>query len=352
MLNLIEEVNKCTQCGYCNIKCSSSSITNSESWSPRGKLSLISEWLKGNLSGSENDYFDRLFSCESCDDCNSVCPVNINISKTIVAARNDLLMKHPEYIDKLNKKIKQRNQTFSYEKTVLNYDYSIFYCCDECSNSEDMQTLIKILEIANCTYNIISNDACCGYPSYILGNWVNMHNQIKKSIEHIKINNLKNIIILNPVCKKMMDDVWYDFSYTRSFKIIEVTTLLSKLINQGKISPNLRINLNTTFHESCLTEEKTKSEYLDLLKQIPGIHLYNIKSEKNPCGGGSFIYRLYPSISKKLSETAIKKYLKSNIELVICSNNFCVDSLTRSSTNFPIVISNIFDIIYKSINEK
>lgn len=72
-------VKKCTFCGMCRDKCTAFSDKLIESYSPRGKISLIIEYLKGNINSPEpiREIFAFCIKCNAY--CKESCPLGIDM---------------------------------------------------------------------------------------------------------------------------------------------------------------------------------------------------------------------------------------------------------------------------------
>lgn len=66
----------CMRCGFCLSECPSYKNFQKESFSPRGKLSLIRGALRGNIL-IDSKFREALYSCTLCGYCQSKCPASI-----------------------------------------------------------------------------------------------------------------------------------------------------------------------------------------------------------------------------------------------------------------------------------
>ncbi len=76
--NLLKSVNDCNLCGSCNGSCPVYAIELAEPYSPRGKINLIGEYLKGNIV--DNQWMNKLISvCLICGYCQDSCSKGVDI---------------------------------------------------------------------------------------------------------------------------------------------------------------------------------------------------------------------------------------------------------------------------------
>jgi glycolate oxidase iron-sulfur subunit len=85
----------CIRCGRCLPACPTYQQTSLETFSPRGRLSLMRAVEDGKLDLAEAGLEENLYHCLDCRSCNTVCPVSIPIGELIVAGRSAVEAKHP-----------------------------------------------------------------------------------------------------------------------------------------------------------------------------------------------------------------------------------------------------------------
>lgn len=85
----------CIRCGRCLPACPTYQQTSLETFSPRGRLSLMRAVEDGNLDLAEAGLEEHLYHCLDCRSCNTVCPVSIPIGELIVEGRAAVEAKHP-----------------------------------------------------------------------------------------------------------------------------------------------------------------------------------------------------------------------------------------------------------------
>ena len=84
----------CIRCGRCLPACPTYQQTTLETFSPRGRLSLMRAVEDGKLDLADAGLEEHLYHCLDCRSCNTVCPVSIPIGELIVAGRAAVEAKH------------------------------------------------------------------------------------------------------------------------------------------------------------------------------------------------------------------------------------------------------------------
>jgi len=81
-----KEMSRCVKCGSCSAVCPSYLHERDESFSARGRMTLIRAVMDGRLSFS-GIFKDRLATCTTCLACEASCPSNVPVTEIIQAAK-------------------------------------------------------------------------------------------------------------------------------------------------------------------------------------------------------------------------------------------------------------------------
>ena len=84
------EISRCVKCGSCGGVCPSYLHERDESFSARGRMTLIRAVLDGRLAIS-GIFKDRLATCTTCLACEAACPSNVPVTAIIQAAKEQAL---------------------------------------------------------------------------------------------------------------------------------------------------------------------------------------------------------------------------------------------------------------------
>ena len=90
-----ETLMDCIRCGRCLPACPTYQQTTLETFSPRGRLSLLRAVEDGLLELADPDVAAHLYHCLDCRACNTVCPVGLPIGELIVEGRAAVAAHHP-----------------------------------------------------------------------------------------------------------------------------------------------------------------------------------------------------------------------------------------------------------------
>ena len=77
----------CAMCGMCLNHCPTYKISNNESESPRGRISII-HGLNESMLEPSNAALKHINSCTLCMACESICPAKVDFYNLMTTARN------------------------------------------------------------------------------------------------------------------------------------------------------------------------------------------------------------------------------------------------------------------------
>ena len=108
-----------------------------------------------------------------------------------------------------------------------------------------------------------------------------------------------------------------------------------------------------TYHDSCsaLRECRIKTQPRELLKNVQGLELIEMKDTETCCGfGGSFAVKFEP-ISVSMTEQKIENAMATGAEYIISTDYSCLlqmDSYIKKK-NLPIKILHIADVLAQGL---
>ena len=88
----IGNLNQCVKCGACRSGCPTFAAVQREGASARGRLSVVSAHVDGDIGFSEK-YAEHIKNCTLCGSCASICPVGVKTPKIVLAARAESVEK-------------------------------------------------------------------------------------------------------------------------------------------------------------------------------------------------------------------------------------------------------------------
>lgn len=128
---LLQEIEKCSYCGFCKEKCPIYLETRNETYSPRGLLVLLNS-LGTNLMMHEEKLVHYLNSCVDCGFCYERCPALVAIEKIFYLSKHQICFSYiPEKekkLDFIENHMTDKNDFKSYMRKykMLNFMHTTF----------------------------------------------------------------------------------------------------------------------------------------------------------------------------------------------------------------------------------
>ncbi|MEN2986223.1 MAG: (Fe-S)-binding protein [Thermodesulfovibrionaceae bacterium] len=332
----------CAKCGRCNEVCPSYKVFLNESYSPRGRVRLISALKNKELS--ETDLLRRrLLSCLLCGSC-LLCPVGISIPQYIYETRANMskalnlypfkfFSLHPDLFFSVLKTIspllkffkryqirklsyfrieKEKNSLKIYSKPLAKGRFAIFFGCSTNYMLPSLkQSLISLLNKFG--YEVlIPKQHCCGAPLFSAGF---KKEAVALSEKNLKIYNsfsIDGVLTPCPTCAHTIGELYKNY-VGENIKVMN----LSKVLED---SFELKSSQEAIFHISCHMKNYVKDD-LNLSKLLKNSG-FLIKSEDGCCGFAGLFSFLFERDSIDILNKKVLKY--KNVDMLITSCPNCL----------------------------
>ncbi len=190
---------------------------------------------------------------------------------------------------------------------------------------------VRILERAGCTVAYNPQQTCCGQPAYNAGFW----DQAKK-IGHKFLHDFSDDrIIVSPSasCTGMVKNA-YDDLFTNTMvhnrcraiqgHIHELSDFLVNVLKKDYFGAELEGR--AVYHDSCsaLRECGIREEPRQLLGNVEGLELVELRHGDTCCGfGGTFAVK-FSEISSAMAEQKVHQALELEADLIISTDSSCL----------------------------
>jgi len=218
--------------------------------------------------------------------------------------------------------------------------------------------MIKVLEKAGCQVNYDVNQTCCGQPAFNAGFWNEAREIGEKLLNEVPSN--KTLVCPSGSCvgmiKNSYDLLFVNSSYHNKYNQLKKKTfeLSEFLVDVLKVTElGSKFFCKATYHDSCsaLRECNIKTQPRELLKNVEGLELIEMKDTETCCGfGGSFAVKFEP-ISVSMTEQKVENALATGAEYIISTDYSCLlqmDSYIKKK-NLPIKILHLADVLAQGL---
>ena len=193
--------------------------------------------------------------------------------------------------------------------------------------------MVKVLEKFGCDVNYNTNQTCCGQPACNSGFQDEARVIAQKFIKDFKNNKDAYIVAPSGSCvgyvRNFVGELLQDPKEIALFKdiqsrLFEFTEFLVDVLKVEHIDAHLPIK--ATYHDGCgsLRECKVKQQPRQLLKQVKGLELVEMKECETCCGfGGTFAVK-YEPISIGMAQTKVSSALATDASCIISGDLSCL----------------------------
>jgi Fe-S oxidoreductase len=246
---------------------------------------------------------------------------------------------------------------------------------------------VKLLQKAGVDVGIAGeNELCCGGRAYQMGYKDDFLTQAKKVMALIKKSGAEILVTGCADCYHAFKVLYDKFGIKGDLEVLHTTEYLARLIKQGKLKPNKKVNIKVTYHDPCHLgrlgepyirwegkpvpghirifnppKEFRRGTYgvyeppRDVLKSIPGLALIEmdrIKEYAWCCGAGGGVKETNPGFAGWTAKTRLDEALSTGAEAIVtacpgCEQNF---NDTIKETGDKLKVYDVVELLEKSVS--
>ncbi len=373
------DISRCVRCGACSTVCPSFLADRRESRSPRGRMALIEAVLDGKLRVSDV-YKDRLATCTGCMACESACASGVPFSAIIQAAKEQAVretgpgivaglvsaaLKRPLLMRSLawlapvalhygkgsvggvgkQLRIADRGLRNNKEQARTAKGRVAFFpgCAIDYFQPDIGHAVQAVLERLG--YEVIVPDGlkCCGRPYLSLGDRAAAEDLARKNADALSSLDVDAIVTACASCGLTFKKEYPALlapSGREQVRVLDIHEFLSDKVAGLDLQP---VNAQVTWHDPCHLGrgQGLAQTARDILRDLPGIELIEMKDPGQCCGFGGVMRVSHPSLSGTIGEKKARDIVTTQATLVVTGCPGCrmqiADSLRRAGSDVEVV---------------
>ena len=311
----MEKAKLCAKCGKCLSVCPVYSATKRETFSPRGRVTLLQARLLAH---------EALAACLLCGACEALCPNQIPLTKLIFEAR----LRHTSpwargipLLQVLGAKLRPR---FAEEASLPDEgDVALFLGCGaDFLYPEATKSLVSLLRQKEIKLALPKGQGCCGLPALSLGDKTLFLEYARKNLEALA--QAESIITLCASCLYTFAELYPYFLENTPLGPL-AREIATKIFEAGEFLFT-RLDLSPQLSTPALFQVPC---HLRNLKRPKWWHKVNIFAYEGCCGAGGTFGLRFKKESSQIVRPLSKVLEKSFLPLIITSCTACWWSLKR-----------------------
>lgn len=363
----LDDTDLCVLCGMCLPHCPTYRIYQNEAESPRGRISLIQAYARGQLS-SDPLLIEHLDHCLGCMACEAICPSRVPYGSLMASAQQQIQSQKPKNAllerllkttarpgglnnyqpalqwykksglnrlaqlssallpDSLNKARKLADSA-SGNKLLSRYEtqhplkgrVALFTGC--MGTTFDYETLLASIKLLNhCGYTVLvpEQQYCCGALHQRHGQPDTANDLVSHNRQLFQSLDAETIIYTSSGCGGQLEASEFP---------TPTTDILSFLQQQPQLKREDFLPLQQTLviHESCTRKNvlKRSGSSQSLLQLIPELEFLSIQHDAMCCGAGGSHQLLYPELAASILQFKLDDLKAAQPALLVSDNLSC-----------------------------
>lgn len=371
----------CASCGNCTLVCPVYGELKWESYGPRGKLHVVKSIIEGE-SEFGKDFAHKIFLCNLCEHCTSVCTTGISLDRFWEVARAEVrergLLPAPARF--VLRSVKERGDIMwmgsadrllwmeGVEELVGGHilkkaKVAYFLGCNVTLKSQlhDVaQSMVKIMDYAGVDFTLLGEkEVCCGAPLSWAGNLKDINEMAEKNLALIRELGVETIVFSCPSCIQTWSEYSKFVKEDKSIELLTASQFINRLIREKRLRFEEQPMITTTFHDPCISARvlKATEEPREIMDEIPGVyHVEMNPSRQNTrcCGSHGLLDVVDPVLSSRIAERRLRDVTVTPATRIVteCPRCILAFDLAKFTTGYEMLVQDITQLVAGALSPK
>lgn len=342
-----ETIRACRYCPMCYVADRTAQLVRRESYAPRGRGAVLFAIEQGLLDWDE-DVADIMYTTLNDGLIRELCVGNYDHEELVLDARAKLFQRGlaPEGVVKFIEGLRaSQGRGSSPEKTLLENgirtdlgaDVLLFCGCE--TRESQAATIVatgRLFNQAGTKFQVLSEEPCCGWPLYQLGDLEGAAEFSRNIAKKIKASGASTVVVLDADCYRMLLTRNARFGGDlKGIKIMPVTELLAEWIGSDRVKITQKISEPVTYHDPCALArycedvDSPRKIFASIL-EVELKEMDNNRNQAHCCGAGGMLAVHRPDLSEEVAFLRLEEARATGALILATGCPRCDGSLTRA----------------------
>jgi heterodisulfide reductase subunit D len=214
----------------------------------------------------------------------------------------------------------------------------------------------KILRTLGISFELLEDEADCGFLSYQLGDLKSAAEQAKNVAASLARCRGKKLVSLSASAYRMFTTRYPRFgaALPEGMSVVHVTEFLSDLLTQGRLTLKRRIDDKITYHDPCCLARFTY--VLDpprkILLAVAADNFVEMDwsgKKARSCGGCGGVPFTYPEIAERAARIRVEEALRTGARILTSADPECELHLSGGAQKGEIEIKDLVELVAEAL---
>ena len=339
------ELVMCNICAFCRIRCPVYQQVKWESVTPRGKMQILRNVVKGWIELTPA-VAERIFSCTTCQICNDQCDAEVRPFDILKVARKEFTgqglgplsagkkmdRRIVEYKNPYREPQEERFNWLEVEVPKTADTLLYFGCVTAYRFGETGKAIVELLKKAGYDFTITPDEGCCGMHPYWDGETKLASDIAKENVEIFKNTGAKRIVTACAGCYSTFKNAYPELVDNFNLEVVHFSELLLELIKNGKLKLRETKSMKVTYHDPCHLGRHAEvyDAPREVIKSIPGGELIEMEhsgQDSQCCGGGGGYFTAFPENAVEIAEKRVREAEETGADALVTTCPLCKTNL-------------------------